>query len=57
MILGKPPTRDELASLVGRVLALSKPLPEEVADAMAAMLGAAMGKASPAWMLSIRETL
>ena len=44
VIMGKPPSRDELATMVGRLLSLDHPLPEEVADVMYALLKAAMGR-------------
>ncbi len=44
VIVGKPPSRDELGRMVGRLLALDKPLPEEVADLLYAVMNAAMGR-------------
>lgn len=44
VIIGKPPAREELASMVGRLLSLDKPLPEEVTDVMYAVLQASMGR-------------
>ena len=44
VIIGKPPARDELAGMVGRLLSLDKPLPDEVTDVMFAVLQAAMGR-------------
>ena len=44
VIIGKPPARDELASMVGRLLSLDKPLPEEVGDVLYAVLQASMGR-------------
>ena len=44
VIIGKPPARDELAGMVGRLLSLDKPLPEEVTDVMYAVLQASMGR-------------
>ena len=44
VIIGKPPARDEMAGMVGRLLSLDKPLPEEVTDVMFAVMQAAMGR-------------
>ncbi len=44
MIVGKPPSRDELAAMLGRLLSLDRPVPEEVADVMYALLRSAMGR-------------
>ena len=44
VIIGKPPARDELAGMVGRLLSLDKPLPEEVSDVIYAVLQASMGR-------------
>jgi hypothetical protein len=44
VIVGKPPTRDELSSMVGRLLSLDRPVPEEVADVMYAMMKASLGR-------------
>jgi hypothetical protein len=44
VIIGKPPARDEMAGMVGRLMSLDKPLPEEVTDVMFAVMQAAMGR-------------
>ena len=44
VIIGRPPSKEEVASMVGRMLHLDKPPPEEVAEVMYALLKAAMGQ-------------
>ena len=44
IVVGKPPSKDELASIVGRVLHLSKPPPQEVSDLLYVFMQGAMGR-------------
>lgn len=44
VIVGKTPTKEELGTLVGRLLSADKPLPGEVADLLYAVMSAAMGR-------------
>lgn len=44
IVVGKPPSKDELASIVGRVMHLNKPPPQEVSDVMYQIMQGAMGR-------------
>ena len=44
IVVGKPPSKDELGAIVGRVMHLNKPPPGEVTDVMYTIMQGAMGR-------------